>query len=308
MTPANKTGKINKLSEDVISVPKKRWKILADVIKQSIEIDTLTVSVRRFHSFGLLKTEHVCTDEDKQHIWYLYTCPAFPKFSAQIRLYKKPFSMTELRGFNNTGNVCVWPAEEVLAYFCLQRSSQFKGRHVCELGGGMTSLAGLAVATYSEACQVTLTDGNEQSVKNVEVIIQENKDVFASKEVMSRVLRWDDEACFKELADKFDYVICADCLFFDDYRLHLVNVLHAIMKPKGEAIIFAPKRGKTFEAFEEAARSRFRVCRTEQYDEDVWKYHQQNLSKASTEYDADLHYPILLQLFKGELPAEGLGQ
>lgn len=31
MTPANKTGKINKLSEDVISVPKKRWKILADV-------------------------------------------------------------------------------------------------------------------------------------------------------------------------------------------------------------------------------------------------------------------------------------
>ena len=31
MTPANKTDKINKLSEDVISVPKKRWKILADV-------------------------------------------------------------------------------------------------------------------------------------------------------------------------------------------------------------------------------------------------------------------------------------
>lgn len=76
--------------------------------------------------------------------------------------------------------------------------------------------------------------------------------------------------CFTSLLLLFLY-----SLFFDDYRLHLVNVLHAIMKPKGEAIIFAPKRGKTFEAFEEAARSRFRVCRTEQYDEDVWKYHQQ---------------------------------
>jgi calmodulin-lysine N-methyltransferase len=57
----------------------------------------------------------------------------------------------DMLGFNNTGNVCVWPAEEVLAVWCLERPGLFHGKRVLELGGGMASLAGLAVAQCSEA-------------------------------------------------------------------------------------------------------------------------------------------------------------
>jgi len=61
------------------------------------------------------------------------------------------------------------------------------------------------------------------------------------------------------------------------------------MKPQGEAIIFAPTRGKTFEAFEASARSKFRVCRTERYDEDIWRTHQQ-VKAVSCE---KLQYPVV---------------
>ena len=53
-------------------------------------------------------------------------------------------------GFNNTGNVCIWPSEEVLVHWVLSRPTLFDGLRVCEIGGGMASLAGLAVALTSQ--------------------------------------------------------------------------------------------------------------------------------------------------------------
>ena len=42
---------------------------------------------------------------------------------------------------------------------------------------------------------------------------------------------------------------------------------------QGEAILFAPKRGTTFDAFINLAKSHFEVTITQNYDEDIWQKH-----------------------------------
>ena len=68
--------------------------------------------------------------------------------SVRVRFYKGPVGLDEMMGFNNTGNVCLWPSEEVMTYFCVQNSGIFDGKSVCELGGGMTCLGGLMVTFF----------------------------------------------------------------------------------------------------------------------------------------------------------------
>ncbi len=63
-----------------------------------------------------------------------------------------------LYGVDNTGNVCVWPTETILASLLVDVcafSSSVAGKTVLELGGGLTSLAGLALA-----CDIPTDDGS----------------------------------------------------------------------------------------------------------------------------------------------------
>lgn len=48
------------------------------------------------------------------------------------------------------------------------------GARVLELGAGMSGLAGLGVAACSDALDVVITDGNPESVQNLEVEINVN--------------------------------------------------------------------------------------------------------------------------------------
>ncbi|CAN6803870.1 unnamed protein product, partial [Brassica oleracea] len=48
-------------------------------------------------------------------------------------------SMTEIsnrHNIDNTGLVCQWPSEEVLAYLCMSQPDCFRGKRVIELGSG----------------------------------------------------------------------------------------------------------------------------------------------------------------------------
>lgn len=97
-----------------------------------------------------------------------------PHFTLNIRFVVNRFSIQELTGFNNTGNVCIWPSEEVLAHYVSKRPELFAHKKVLELGGGMTCLAGLVIAATSSAALVHLTDGNAASVENVQRILRRN--------------------------------------------------------------------------------------------------------------------------------------
>lgn len=202
-------------------------------------------------------------------------------------------SLEAMMGFNNTGNVCVWPSEEVLAHYCLENRELFCGRSVCELGGGMTCLAGLMLARTGLPARVKLTDGNTGSVENVKRILDANEGALNGVEVSAEVLLW-DEAFLNSERSKFDFVICADCVFFVDLHQTLCRVMHKLLSPGGSALLFNPTRTGTLDQFVRAAEKLFAVRRCERYSELVWGKHCTAL--ATDRYKSDLHYPVLLEL------------
>ena len=214
------------------------------------------------------------------------------------RVLTSATSLKDMIGFNNTGNVCIWPSEEILAYYCIRNSELFSGKSVCELGCGMSALAGVMLASTQLPAHVLLTDGNVTSVDNVKTIVSVNRSRFGHTAVSSDVLRWDGSFLdAKSLYDcSFDWIICADCLFFEDLHLSLIETILKLLKPEGKALIFAPGRSGTMERFVSRAQKMFEVEREDRYDEVVWGEHKVMCDREGSSYKPDLHYPVLLRL------------
>ncbi|XP_032819593.2 calmodulin-lysine N-methyltransferase [Petromyzon marinus] len=281
-----------------------RWEILRQALRSGCvePVAGSSASVRRFASFGLFTVERHGEDEEAPGgaEWLRFSCSQMLPHHALIRQSVGAVNLKDvLSSFDNTGNVCVWPAEEVMAFYCIKHRHTFRGLSVCELGGGMTCLAGLMVAITSEAKEVLLTDGNDKAVKNVSTILERNTSsgLITAADVTSRVLRWDNEEDIFPLEGKFDILLCADCLFVDEHRASLVDTLHRLLRPGGTVLVFAPQRGITLDKFcVLAERSGFKIEKTEAYDQQVWAIHSAVKTEGKNAYDENLHYPILLTL------------
>lgn len=205
------------------------------------------------------------------------------------------------QGFNNTGNVCVWPSEEILAHFSLKNLDSFRGLRVCELGGGMTSLAGLFVAKYAESVQqVLLTDGNAKSVRNLEAIAERSarRSDFATLPVVRR-LRWGEAEDFGDLIGTFDVLLVSDCFYFDESRQSLADTVDRLLSPTGFLLAFAPSRHGTLEKFAALMVSRgFHVFMTTHYDPEVSRRADQ--LRLTPQFNPDLHHPILLRISRAD--------
>ncbi|XP_016979014.1 calmodulin-lysine N-methyltransferase [Drosophila rhopaloa] len=291
----------------------KRWKILAKVLRKDSEetvssssdefTEEQTASVRRFKSFDLLRQDsfedHVSLKcLGKTENWYKYRMQLEneSEYSVNIHHMERQLTASDLMGFNNTGNICVWPSEEALTALVLSEVASYRGKWILELGGGFTSLAGLMLAKYATPYAVHLTDGNEISVENVRKTVCLNELSCYTK---CSVLKW-QEKCARSQAEqaKFDFILCADCLFFDEARSALVDTIWYYLAPEGSALIMAPRRGRTLSVFQDECVARgFRVELATRYNETIWQRHLQ-LKADSALYDEDLHYPLLLRLCK----------
>ncbi|EDW64902.1 calmodulin-lysine N-methyltransferase [Drosophila virilis] len=291
----------------------KRWRILAKVLRKDSEEtvssssdefgEEQTASVRRFKSFDLLRQDsfedHVSLKcLGKTENWYKYRMQLHNdiEYSVNIHHMDRQLTASDLMGFNNTGNICVWPSEEALTALVLSDLAAYRGKWILELGGGFTSLAGLMLAKYAKPYAVHLTDGNEVSVENVRKTVCLNELSCYTK---CSVLKW-QEAAARAAAEqsKFEFILCADCLFFDEARSALVDTIWYYLAPQGVALIMAPRRGRTLNVFRDECVARgFRVDLATRYNETIWQRHLQ-LKADSALYDEDLHYPLLLRLCK----------
>lgn len=290
------------------------------------EDDDYLVSVRRIESFNLIKHESMrknCRDQliGNTNDWYEYKLIQLDnEYTINLHHINRLWTASDLIGFNNTGNICIWPSEEALTYFVLNDIDLFKNRCILELGGGMTCLAGLMLAKYSQSYLVHLTDGNSISIDNVKRSIRLNDfNCF----IKCSILKWEhthalvipavasaanttestttptlftNNNCDLEY-EKYDYILSADCLFFDDVRNDLIDTIWYYLSKNGTAFIMAPARGDTLKQFIQNSLKRGFDCKLFHfYDQIIWNRHLE--LKKLREYDENLHYPLLIKLMK----------
>lgn len=291
-----------------------RWKLLACALRRgSVDSDTSDpliegISQRQFDGFNIVRQRYLPpTTAGEPSIGanaYAYeitvTCQANQLttiFEVVVHHVSRQWTAKDLIGFNNTGNICVWPSEEALAYYALENIATFKDGWVLELGGGMTCLAGLMIAKYGTPYLVHLSDGNSLSVDNIKRTLRLNDfDCF----VKCSQLKWENTVR-RHIGEKAKYttIICADCLFFIDSHAVLLDTIDYYLAKTGKVFVMAPKRSGTFDAFVHMAASRgFHTNVIQMYSYEIWCKHLQ--LKNSQNYNEDIHYPILVVLERND--------
>ncbi|XP_062178172.1 calmodulin-lysine N-methyltransferase isoform X2 [Alnus glutinosa] len=210
------------------------------------------------------------------------------------------FEICNRYNVDNTGLVCHWPSEDVLAYFCLSQADMFRYKRVIELGSGY-GLAGLVIAAITEASEVVISDGNPQVVDYIQRNIDANTGAFGATRVNSMALHWDQEE-ISNLSNAFDVIIASDCTFFKEFHNGLARIIKLLLNKAGpsQAIFFSPKRGNSLDKFLETIdQNGLFFSLTENYDPEVWKRHQEFMdckNSSWSSYERDHCYPVMVRI------------
>lgn len=282
---------------------RKRWIMLADamLMRRIRRCDREDIVMRCLNSFNLFQIRWLSDDNAESAMWCEYSVEVSGRCtSVNIRFSLRDFTLAELTGFNNTGNVRIWPSEEILAYVALKCEAFFRNKSILEVGGGMSCLAGLLLARRVRCHSIHVTDGNSNAVANVREIVKKNSfecplscDVLVWSSVSTVSATSTSSRIRPSTVNSYDVILAADCLFFDDCRNDLVGLMVALLKPNGTVLLVSPKRGNTLSKFAKAVRdSGLRCSIYRLYDDDIWSRHLQ--FKKCDDYIEDIHYPLLL--------------
>ncbi|KAK2656997.1 hypothetical protein Ddye_010049 [Dipteronia dyeriana] len=290
-----------------------RWKILRQALlrrsslQNSDDQTRVRISRRTTHGFDLIPSKLVDEVPDSRDVRVCYTLPVAAGYRELLLTQRVDNSTADLTDFeicnryniDNTGLVCHWPSEDVLAFFCLSHVDMFRSKRVIELGSGY-GLAGLVIAATTKALEVVISDGNPQVVDYIQRNIDINSGAFGDTIVKSMTLHWNNKDIL-DIFNTFDVIIASDCTFFKDFHKGLARIVKFLLKNTGpsEAIFVSPKRGDSLSKFlEEIEETGLHFSITENYDAEVWKRHQAFMNGGDSwpSYDKDHCYPLLVRI------------
>ncbi|KAK6237315.1 hypothetical protein QUC31_002784 [Theobroma cacao] len=301
----------NNSSNSKASASSLRWGILRRaVLHRAKNTDESQLGMKRISrkaakGFNLIPWQVLHHDHDSRDARLCYTLPVqgSPKLVLTQRVDDtadlSDFEMCNRYNIDNTGLVCQWPSEDVLAYFCLSHAYMFRSKRVIELGSGY-GLAGLAIAAATEALEVVISDGNPQVVDYIQHNINMNSGTFGDTRVKSMNLHWHQKE-ISNLSHTFDVIVASDCTFFKEFHKDLARITQLLLKNAGpsEAIFFSPKRGNSLDKFLEEIRDNgllFSIA--ESYDTEILRRHQcfMNGDDSWPGYEKDHCYPLLIRI------------
>lgn len=277
------------------SAAKRRWAILSEHLsKKSRAITTPRLPI--FHTYGLYDLKKINQDDTGK--WFKLKWKERDGWPVvDVRLIDKyRFDVMDLMGFNNTGNIRIWPSEECLTYYLLENRKLFAGKTMLEIGGGMTGLAGISCAFI--AAEVIITDGNKKSIENLQLIIDHNK---VGDKCQAVFHRWDQPPPDLLVSKQFDLVVAADCFFDPAGHENFIDNLNSFLSPTGVALLFSPERGGSLRCFIEKLfqRNVFNVEQTANICEGITsKISAITASSSTDDFDADKDHVKMLTLQK----------
>ncbi|KAK8673287.1 hypothetical protein V6N13_111633 [Hibiscus sabdariffa] len=289
-----------------------RWRILRRAVlsrsknpEDESQLGLKLISRKAAKGFNLIPCQLLHHDHESRDARFCYTLPiqGCPKLVLTQRMDNNAdlsdFEICNRHNIDNTGLVCQWPSEDVLAYFCLSHADMFRSKRVIELGSGY-GLAGLAIAAATDALEVVISDGNPQVVDYILHNINTNCEAFGETRVKSMQLHWNQKEV-SNLSHTFDFVVASDCTFFKEFHKDLARITEFLLKKEGpsEAIFFNPRRGNSLDKFlEEIEETGLVFSITEIYDTEIWKRHQRfmNGDESWPGYEKDHCYPLLIRI------------
>jgi predicted nicotinamide N-methyase len=163
---------------------------------------------------------------------------------------------------DNTGNLNLWPSEEILTVFILLNKQLFENKKILELGAGFSGLSGLVLSKYITTKHLLLTDGNTRCVQSLLENIKHNK--LNEDAISARFLLWNRFNPYEDVVDnednQYDIILLSDCLFFKNYHDDLIHTIKSFLRrTSGVCIIVTPSRGKSMDVFLEKAKVVFNV-------------------------------------------------
>ncbi|CAM8876974.1 unnamed protein product [Rhodiola kirilowii] len=303
-----------------------RWRLLREALLRRLsqknscgesDMNVKRVSRRATNGFNMIPFHEVdhstaadvvpslSNENGSSDACYCYTLPV--EGSKKLYLMQRVDEGASLKDFevcnrydiDNTGLVCQWPSEDLLAYFCLLHADMFRSKRVIELGSGY-GLTGLVIGATSDAVEVIISDGNPQVVDYIQRNIHLNLEATGATKMNCMALHWNQEHA-SSLIGTFDIIVASDCTFFKEFHKGLAQTVKLLLKKKAssEALFFSPNRGDTLNKFlKEVKESGLHFSITENYDSEVWKRHEgfMNGDPQWPNYEKDHCYPLLVRI------------